>query len=94
MTTESEAQIDRLQQELTRMQQDLAAVRRAGLAHEGASKAPSHVTRAQAARILGTSTNGVIYKMRVGKLTAEQWWGTTMITMASIVKALDEKADA
>lgn len=52
---------------------------------------PSHCTRAQAARILKTSVNGIIYKIRTGKLTAEKHWGTVMIPMRDIIRALDEK---
>lgn len=53
---------------------------------------PSHLTRAQAARIL-KRTGGTVYgqSRKGGPLEAEKWWGTPMVPMWRIIQALREQ---
>ena len=51
---------------------------------------PTHVTRAQAARILGRSKQTVYWQARQGgPLQPEDWWGTPMIPMHRVMAEAD-----
>lgn len=55
-------------------------------------QAPSHVTRAQAARILGLSLTYVCNISKPGDpLEAEMHWGTAMIPVWRILRLQDER---
>ena len=90
---ELEAMLDRVAGSADRMRHDLAEYRalflRLGCEKPGCCNAPSHVTQAQAARILGIGMPSVQARIKRGSLKVEEHYGTKMVPMASIIKVLD-----
>ena len=91
---ELEAMLDRVAGSAEQMRCDLAEYRslflRLGCEKPGCCNAPSHVTQAQAGRILGIGEPSVQARIKRGGLKVETHFGTKMIPMSSIVKALDK----
>ena len=91
-TGELEAMLDRVAGSADKMRHDLAEYRalflRLGCEKPGCCNAPSHVTQAQAGRILGIGEPSVQARIKRGGLSVETHYGTKMVPMASIIKAL------
>lgn len=52
---------------------------------------PSHVTKAQAARILGVTRSAILSRVRYQSLPVELWWDLEMIPMPAVQAILDKK---
>ena len=89
---ETEAMLDRTAAELRRLTADNQRLRlivdRLGISRPGACNAPSHVTPAQATRILGRSRTTVDKLILSRKLETETHWGVKLIPMAEIMRVL------
>jgi hypothetical protein len=52
---------------------------------------PSHVTAAQAARILEVTKGAIHHRIKRGTFTTELWYGSVMIPLDQVSKALAAK---
>ena len=91
---EAEALVDRQAQEILRLHreaEEVAAFRRMfGFTKPGCPKFPSHVTRAQAGRILNVPRGSLYYFCSKGQpLEPEPWYGTPLIRMENVVGFLN-----
>ena len=57
----------------------------------GILKAPSHVTKGQAAHILGSAHALITYLIRRKRLPVERWYGVEMIPMPAVLRYLQER---
>jgi hypothetical protein len=60
----------------------------------GMITSPSHVTRAQAARILGRHAQTVYHQsVKGGPLETEDWWGARMIPVYRVMAELEKQRE-